>query len=176
MHPNDSSIASKDPQDVIDALTNEHHFNLKEMGPISYHLGCFFGRHGDGTLYLAPRKCIEKMEECHHIMFGSKPKQLCISPLEKGDHPELDISKHLYQDGIQKHQYLIGAIQCAVSLGRLDFNTAIVALAPFRAEPREVQLDRARRVVSFLVKFKHTTIRIRTEDSDVSSMLIAPYE
>ena len=49
-------------------------------------------------------------------------------------------------------------------------------LASFRAEPREGNLDRARRVVSYLVKFKNDTIRIRTEEPDLSSIPITPYE
>ena len=51
-----------------------------------------------------------------------------------------------------------------------------MTLASFRAEPREGHLDRARRVVSYLVKFKHATIRIRTEEPDLSSIPITPYE
>ena len=61
-------------------------------------------------------------------------------PLE-GDHPELDDSKHLDQDGIQKYYSLIGAIQWAASFGRLDVNTAVMILASFKDEPREVHLD-----------------------------------
>ena len=35
-------IASKDPQGVVDTLTNNHHSKLKGTGPMSYHLGCDF--------------------------------------------------------------------------------------------------------------------------------------
>ena len=63
-----------------------------------------------------------------------------------------------------------------MSLGRLDVNTAVKTLASFRAKPRKGHLDRARRVVSYLVKFKHATIRIRTEEPDLSFIPITPYE
>ena len=43
-------------------------------------------------------------------MFGSKTKLNIMSPLEKGDHLELDTSQYLDEDGIQKYQFLIGAI------------------------------------------------------------------
>ena len=99
-----------------------------------------------------------------------------MSPWEKGNHPELETSKYLCQDGIQKHKYLIGAIKWDVSLGRLDVNATVMTLASFRAKPREGNVDRARRVVSYLVKFKHATIRIGTEEPDLSSMPITPYE
>ena len=72
----DLLIASKEPQSVIDTLINNHHFKLKGTGPMSHHLGCDFGQDEDGTLHFAPRKHIEKMEECYQSMFGSKPKQI----------------------------------------------------------------------------------------------------
>ena len=97
-------------------------------------------------------------------------------PLEKGYHPDLDASKYLDKDGTQKHQSLIGAMQWVASLGRLEVNTAVMALASFRAEPREGYLNRARQVVSYLFKFKHATIRVRTEEPDLSSVPITPYE
>ena len=74
-------------------------------------------------------------EQCFSIL-GSKPKIIFVSPLEKGVHPELCTSKCLDQDGIQKHQLLIGDIKWSASLGRLDINTAVMTLASFRSEPR----------------------------------------
>ena len=55
---NDLLIASKDPHGTVDTLTSNHHFKLKGTGPMSYHLGCNFGRDRDETLYFAPRKFI----------------------------------------------------------------------------------------------------------------------
>ena len=43
-------------------------------------------------------------------------------------------------------------------LGRLDASTAVMTLASFRDEPREGRLYRARRVVSYVLKFKHATM------------------
>ena len=51
VHVDNLLIASKDSQSVLDALTNKHHFKLKVWS----HLGCDFGRHGDGTLHFIPR-------------------------------------------------------------------------------------------------------------------------
>ena len=104
----DLLIESKDPQRVVDALMNKHYFKLKGTGPISYHAGCDFAIDEDDTLHFAPRKCNEKIEECYHSMFGSNPKQTCVSPFEKGDHPELDTSHYLDQEGVHKYQSLVG--------------------------------------------------------------------
>ena len=103
-------IASKDPKGLVDVLINKHKFKLKGTGPISYHLGYYFGRDDDGTLHFSPRKCTKKMIDFHFNMFRSKLKLNFMSPLEKGDHPELDTQEHLCQDGMQKHQYLAGDI------------------------------------------------------------------
>ena len=51
-----------------------------------------------------------------------------MSPLQKGDNPELDASQYLDQDEIQKYKSLIGAIQWDVYLSRLDVNTSIMNL------------------------------------------------
>lgn len=109
-------------------------------------------------------------------MFGSKPKQIYASPLKKGDHPGLDTSEYLDQDNTQKCQSIIGAIQWAVSLGRLDANTAAAVLASFRADPRKGYLERAKRVVGYLVKFRHAAIRFRTEEPDMSSIPTTSYD
>ena len=69
---------------------------------------------------------------------------------------------------------MIGAIQLAVSLGRLDVNNAVMTLESFRDEPVQGHLDRFKRVVSCLVKFKWDTIRIRTEEPDLSSVPTTP--
>ena len=50
------AIATKDPNEMIDALTNKHKFKLKGTGPIKYHLGCDFFRDKDGTLCFSPKK------------------------------------------------------------------------------------------------------------------------
>ena len=56
VYVDDLIIASKDPKATIDVLTNKHSFKLKGTRPISYHLGCDFGRDDDGTLCFSPKK------------------------------------------------------------------------------------------------------------------------
>jgi hypothetical protein len=58
-----------------------------------------------------------------------------MSPLEKGDHPELDDSPLLDAEGIQNFQFIIGPAQSwAVSLGRLDIEAAIITFSSFRSQ------------------------------------------
>ena len=106
----DLLIASKEPQSIISALCAKHKFKIKGSGPITYHLGCDFGRDNDDTLYFTPRKHIEKIDDCYFNMFGCKQKLNHVAPLKKGDHPKLDVSDCLDEDGVKKHQSLIGLI------------------------------------------------------------------
>ena len=52
---------------------------------------------------MAPRKYIDKMIDGYFKMFGEKPKTRYSSPLEKGNHPELETSELLDESGIQKY-------------------------------------------------------------------------
>ena len=108
-------------------------------------------------------------------LFGSKPKHY-VSPLEKGDHPELDTSEILDFDGVQKYQSLIGALQWVIQIGRFDVGTAVMTLSGFRAEPRKGHLERVKRIYGYLSKMRHSTIRIRTQEPDLSSIPEDSYE
>ncbi len=59
---------------------------------------------------MSPKKYVEHMADTSEHMFGEKPRQTVMSPLEKGDHLEIDTSDLLDLDGIQKYQSLVGAI------------------------------------------------------------------
>jgi len=176
VYVDDLAIASKDPQPIIDELKNKHHFKLKGTGPITFHLGCDYFRDKDNVLCTAPRKYIDKLIDNYFHMFGTKPKQNVTSPLEKGDHPEIDTSELLDIDGIKKYQSLIGALQWAISIGRLDITTAVMTMSGFRTAPRQGHLDRVKRIVGYLAKMKFATIRIRTDEPDYSDLPDPDYD
>ena len=140
VYVDDLAIAAKDPEQITNTLTKEYGFKLKGTGPLSYHLGCDYFRDKTNTLCFSPRKYIEKMIDGYKTLFKSKPKVNVSSPLEKGDHPELDQSEFLDDEGISIYQSLIGSLQWAVSLGRLDIMTAVMTLSSFRAMPRKGHL------------------------------------
>jgi hypothetical protein len=90
---------------------------------------------------MAPKKYIEKMMMGYKQMFGEKRSTKVHSPLEKGDHPELDASELPDQTGVQQYQSLIGSLQWAISLGRFDIATAVMSLSNFRALPFQGHLE-----------------------------------
>jgi hypothetical protein len=170
VYVDDLAIAMRDPQAFIDVLVNDHKFKLKGTGPIQFHLGCDFFRDEDGTLCMAPRKYIDKMIQNYERMFGEKPRMNVYSPLEKGDHPELDESEFLEPDDVTKYQSIVGSLQWAISLGRFDVATAVMTLSGFRALPRKGHLERAKRVCGYLSRMKHAVIRFRVEEPDYSDL------
>lgn len=125
---------------------------------------------------MALKKYINRMLDTYFRMFGSKPRQTYSSPLEKGDHPELDTSEELDIDGIKKYQSMVGAAQWAVSLGRFDISTAVMTMSKFRSAPRQGHLDRMKRIYGYLAKKKHGTIQFRTGLPDNSDIPIPEYD
>ena len=109
VYVDDLLIASRKPQEIIKALTEEHSFKLKGTGTIGYHLGSDFFRDKDGVLCYAPRKYIEKMLDNYKRLFGKLPKK-AQSPLVKGDHPELDTTELLGVEHTKIYQSLIGLL------------------------------------------------------------------
>ena len=171
----DLQLASKNPQLLIDALRKSYQFTIKEAGPIAFHLGCDFFRDEHGLLCFAPRKYIGQLLDSYERMFGSKPKPY-KSPLEKGDHPEIDTSEELGYADITKYQSLIGQLQWTISWGRMDITTAVMTMSGFRANPRRGHLDRVRRICGYLGKLRDSAIRIRTEEPDYSALPEKTYD
>ena len=101
VYVDDIAFALKDPQPFIDTLKNKYNFKIKEAGPLEFHLGADFFRDDEGILCMAPQKYIERLTASYEKMFGEKPSAKMFSPLERGDHPELDDTELLDANGIQ---------------------------------------------------------------------------
>ena len=170
VYVDDVAAAAKNPKAITDLLQDKYQFKLKGTGPISFHLGCDFTRDDDGTMCMSPKRYIDKLQGTYERIFGCKPKQAVTSPLEKGDHPELDMSEELDTNGIKDYQSLIGALQWSISLGRIDITTAVMTMSGFRVAPRKGHMERVQRIIAYLVKMKHAAIRFRTEEPDFSAL------
>ena len=118
---------------------------------------------------MVPRQYIEKMCSNFEQMFGHPPRQVVTSPIEKNDHPELDTSELLDEEGIVKYQSLTGALQWVVSIGRFDVMTAVMTLSSFRATPCHGHMDRIKRIYGYLAKMKHGIICIHVLEPDCTS-------
>ena len=87
----------------------------------------------------------EKIEKMFNIVLRNYG-----SPLEAGDHPELDETDLLPPGEITKYQMMIGCAQWAVTLGRFDVMFATNTLARFATAPREGHLKRCFRLFGYL--------------------------
>ena len=116
-----------------------------------------------------PQKHIKKMLTIYEDLFGEKPKEY-TSPMEKGDHPEVDVTPELDSEGITIYQSLIGCLQWLVTNGRFDVAQAVMVLSRFRAAPREGHLARVKRVFGYTRKFPHAVIHVRTGIPDYSDL------
>ena len=165
----DLAIAMIHPKELTDTLSRTYSLQLKDVGTMKYHLGCDFFRDPDGTLGFGPLKYIDKMMGNYEKFFNDAPREYS-SPLEKNDHPELDITELLDAEGIKKYQSMIGELQWAVSLGRFDILTAVMTMSQYRVAPRTGHLLRLKRMYGYLQRFKNGVIRVRTDKPDHSHL------
>jgi hypothetical protein len=111
VYVNDLLIAAKE---IIQTLKEQYKFKLKGVGPLTYHFGCDYFRDYDGSLCFGPRKYTTMMIDQFKNMYIGKQKEYA-SPLEKGDHPEVDTSEALDEEGKKKYHTMIRFVQWAVS-------------------------------------------------------------
>jgi predicted phosphatase len=82
-------------------------------------------------------------------MFGQKSKEYS-SPLEKGDHPELDTSHFIDLEGIKIYQSMIGVLQWVVPLERCNVLKATMIMSGFHVIIIQGHLDRLKMIYGFL--------------------------
>jgi hypothetical protein len=118
----------------------------------------------------SPTKYIDKLVKNYEKSFVMNPNTSVTSPLEKGDHPELDTSELCTTDQIAQYQSMIGALQWIVTIGRFDINTAVMTMSGFCMAPRVGHLNRLKCIYGYLLKMKHASIRIRTQEPNYSDL------
>jgi hypothetical protein len=126
---------------------------LKGTGPIDFHLGQSFSWNDNGEMEISAKCYIDNMIDTYVQLHGEKPRKA---------------SSPLGQNETQHFQSLIGAMQWAVSIGRLDIATAVMSLSSFHAMPRRGHLERAKRIYGYLRKMKEARILVLTNELDYS--------
>ena len=175
VYVDDLAIAAKDSQAFCNELKKKYNLKLKGVGPLEYHLGCTYKKDPDGTLAADPRRYVNKILESFERMFKEKPRK-SRPPLEGGDHPELDTSELCDEHQTKQCQTLIGQLQWLISLGRFDIAVHVMSLSRFRAQPRKGHLDRAKRIVGYLLFLPDGAIRFRAGEPDFSSLKDQEYD
>ncbi len=150
--------------EILNVLQSEpYNFKLKDTSNIgdAVHLGSSFLRDKDGTLTMNPNHYLKRMEDSYERLFSGEAIDGKVkSPLDSGDHPELNTSEFLKGDNIIIYQSLIGAFQWAVSIGRWDIMTAVMTLSSFYLRSTRVgHLNRVKRVYAYLLNHQYYRIR-----------------
>ena len=106
VYVNDLMAILKEPRDFFNELIEVHKYILKGVGDPEYHLGGNFGRDKDGTLYWSAKTNVEKMMGHYERLFSKQPTK-AKSPMDKDDHPELDTSELLDEEGSRIYKSLV---------------------------------------------------------------------
>ena len=175
VYVDDLTIAAKDPQAFCKELKEKYNLKLKGVGPLEYHLGCTYKKDPDGTLAADPRRYINKILESYERMFKEKPRK-SRPPLEGGDHPEFHTPELCDEHQTNQFQTLVGQLQWLISPGHFDIAVHVMSLSRFRAQPRKGHLDRAKRIVGYLLFLPDGAIRFRTGEPDFSSLNDQEYD
>jgi hypothetical protein len=139
-------------------------------GPITFHLGCDFYCDEHGMLCMEPKKYIEKMVSTYEQIFGQHPSHKFSSPLEKGDHPELDTSPFLLAIEIQQYQSLVSALQWAALIVRIDITTAVMTMSSVHAMPCQGHMDCIHHIYGYLHNMNQAAIHFQVSVPDYSSL------
>jgi hypothetical protein len=116
------------------------------------------------------------MVNTYKRLFNENPSHRAQSPLESNDHPETDTSEFLGKDDTQIYQSLIGAMQWAISIGCFDIAVHVMTMSSFRTAPRRGHLERVKRMVGYLSKYRLAAIRVLTDEPDFSDIEIEEYD
>ena len=98
---------------------------------------------------------------------GYKPKRV-KTPLYPKDHPELDESPLVEEKTKKIYWSLMGMLQWAVTIGRMDIHVAVMTMGRFRMEPRQGHLERVARIFGFLRYYKSSSIKFCIDKPDYS--------
>ena len=158
-HVDDFMIVGRKPQIVMDKLKEV--YIIKAEGPPDYYLGNDYKQH-KGRWAVGCNKYLTESLKRVESMFGNLVKTAI--PLKSDDHPELDQSEILGDDGHRKFQMLIGMLNWIVGIGRFDVAHATASLSRFSACPRKGHLERALRVFGYLKKRRSSRYVVDSRD------------
>ena len=113
--------------------------------------------------------------DAYKRLFGKKPLGYS-SPLEKGDHPELDMRPELNEEGHALYMSLVGQSWWLISLGCFDIACVIMTMSRFRAALCEGHMKRIKRIYGYDKQYPKRAIHMRLGLPDYSNLPLEKYE
>jgi hypothetical protein len=138
-HVDDFMIVARDPQAIMEMI--QAIYVVKYIGPPDYYLGNDYKKDRQGRWRIGCKKYLVVAIKRVERMFGSLKKH--SHPMETGDHPELDESDIMSDEGHQKYQMLMGILVWVVTIGRINVAHSTSSLSRFTACPQKGHQDRA---------------------------------
>ena len=162
----DVLLFSKKPEGILEKLKTKYGYKLKNVGPPEYYNGAdMLFNESTQCWEMSARTYIKNICEKIEKLFGITLKNYG-SPMETGDHPEIDETDLLAPQEISQYQMLVGCAQWTVTLGRYDVQYATNTLARYGTTPREGHLKRMLRLFGYLKH--HQKYRIAFDNGDPS--------
>ena len=165
-HVDDVICVAKDPA--------KHILELKKKFPIrniaenpEYYLGNDIKLQKDNTIKISLKKYITEIISKHESKYGPLRKEKV--PHSPNDHPELDDSALLDDEGKTSFQSIMGVCQWISIAGRLDICFAVSSLSRFAANPREGHLNRAVKILGYLKKYPARGYTIDPAEPEIKS-------
>ena len=158
-----------DPEKILEDLRNNkvYNFDPKRSREVNFHLGCGFVQDFTDTMCMDAKRYVDKMCDNYSKLFPNSPIQKQYrQPLGTNDHPELDVTAFCNKDETEIFQSLIGSIQWALSIGRMDVQTAVTTISSFQEQPGVGHLERLKCMVGFLASFPDYKIHFCTNEPD----------
>ena len=101
-----------------------------------------------------------------------KPPKKISTPMHPKYFPELDTTDVLDAQGRTIYYWsLIGMLQWAVTIGRMDIQHAVMCMSRFRDEPRKGHLAAVAKIFGYLANYKTASNKFRTAKPDYSKFI-----
>lgn len=167
----DLLFISKNPMEIVKEL--EKKFTLQGVGRPEYYLGADMkfmeAPEGQKVFTMGSKTYVKRCLTNFERLMGFKPPKGVRIPKDPRDHPELDESDFLDEKGQKIYMSLMGMLQWAVTLGRVDIHETVMTMSRFRAQPRKGHLERLTKVFGYLNYYKSCSIKFRTDLPDYSN-------
>ena len=109
---------------------------------------------GRKTFTMGSKTYVKQILKQFELVMGYKPKRVKM-PLDPKDHSELDENPLVEEKTKKIYWSLMGMLQWAVTIGRMDIHVAVMTMGRFRMEPRQGHLERVARIFGFLRYYKY---------------------
>lgn len=156
-HVDDFLLASSEPETIVETAAHlRKSFQLKDLGPVKKFLGIEITRHPDGHFSLSQQHYIEDIAQQLQLLDCKAQKV----PLDPGYY-KLDDDKLLAN--IEFYRQVIGKLLYVSTNTRPDISASVCILAQRVAQPRELDLKEALRIVKYLVGTRQHKLHLNND-------------